>query len=228
MSDYPSQFGRSPLYRDPLGTIPMPSPQDIPRVQWYTQWMKLRWELTETVDTDSVLPLGVGYIYSYTWTSPAFDLRPDLRSGNAGVKDGVPVWSNAARLYVQLAVDAEGTGTQRALSDFAPNLIVGGTDFMNTNFNDSGNRRLGEGVGAGAGLLQGGEINVSSKFNPGPQARTAVAGFAPPGTALGGGEGYPIRFWRLRLDFSIFVETGAPLPVEAPAPPPLTLQASVY
>jgi hypothetical protein len=69
---------------------------------------------------------------------------------------------------------------------------------------------------------------VSAQFASTGDARTALVGFAPPGTTLGGGEGYPVRFWRLELGFSIFVETGAPLPPEPPEPPPLTLQASMY
>lgn len=228
MSDYPSQFGRSPLYRDPEGTLPMPSPQDIPRTQWFTQWMKFRWALIDRIRRHDPSPYGVGFRYGYTWTSPAFDLRPDLRSGNAGAKDGVPIWTPSARLFVQLAVDAQATGRQPALAPEIINLSVDAVDFVNTSFNRSGDRRLGEGIGSGAGLLQGSPINVTSKFNAANQATTSLAGFSPPGTTLGGGEGYPVRYWRMQLDFSIFIETGAPLPVRVQSIPALTLQASVY
>lgn len=224
--DYPAQFGRSLLYRDPQGTLPMPSPQDIPRPQWFSQWMKFRWQLIDTIQPDEQEPQPPGFVFRCTWTSPAFDLRPDLRSGNAGTKDGVPIWSTAARMYVQVARDAQGTASQPVLR--LDNITVSGTDWVNTTFNRSSDRRLGEGITGGGGLLQEETKDVSSKFAAPSPARTALVGFSPPGTDLGGGDGYPVRFWRLELAFTSFVETGAPLPPDPPEPPPLVLQASVY
>lgn len=229
--DYPAQFGRSPLYQNSQGTLPMQPPPagSMPASQWYTQWMPLQWTLSETVDTDSASPLGVGYVYTCSWTSPAFDLRPDLRSGNAGPKDGTPIWTRSGRLFVQLAGDAQGTGIQPSLVDLLFNFSAQAQDWVNTTFNRSGDRRLGEGIGAGAGLLAEGPVDVSAQFSATGDARTVLVGFAPPGTTLGGGEGYPVRFWRLQLNFSVFVETGAPLPDPATVDPPaLMLQASVY
>lgn len=226
--DYPAQFGRSPFYRDPQQTLPMPPPAagTMPAAQWYTQWQNFRWSLVRTIDVGDADPLGVGFVYGYTWTSPAFDLRPDLRSGNAGTKDGVPIWSMGGRLFVQLATPGAG-----GIFDSVRFLSTEAQEWVNTTVNRSGDTNVLDGATAGAGLLREALYDVSAQFSSsgGGSANTILAGFAPPGTSLGGGEGYPVRYWRLQLKFSVFVETDAPLPDPATVTPPaLLLQASVY
>lgn len=229
MSNFPSRYGHSPLYANPQGTVPAPSPTGIPRPVWGTQWMVVQWVQTDVVDP-TVDPLEVrppGVLYRYTWSSPVFDLRPDLRSSNAGPKDGVPIWSVAARLYVQLAANARGSGAQPAL--LTPNVNVTATDWVNTTFNFSGARRPTEGVSGGAGLLNSTPTDVTAKFSAsGAGVTTTLAGFAPPGSTLGFGEGYPVRFWRLQLTFEQFIETEVPLPDPLPNGRPYVFQASVY
>lgn len=222
--DYPSQFGRNPAYSNPGGTIPAPPPPGdaVPVPQWYQTKTRFAWILSQTVDgtnPNSSLPTGFSYIY--TWTSPVFDLRPDLRSGNAGPKEGVPIWRDSARLQVQVFAPHPGTVT--------PGLSVLRTEFANTNYAYE-QVRIGEGTGTPPNVVSISRDDVSAQFAPSALGATAsvLAGFAPPGTTLGFGEGYPVRWWRLSLLFAVFLEEELPLPNPATAAPTLYLQAKVY
>ena len=210
---YPAQFGRSPLYRDPEGTLPFPAARDIPIAQWYAHETTFEWTLIETINpvagTTSSLPPG--WLYQYCWTTPAFDLRPDMRSANAGPKEGVPIWTDNARLLVQINQPSAGHLARPAL--VTPNLKVVATEWVNTSFNHN-SFPLGSSVAAGNGLLEQPSYDATSKFatsaqagNPEFTASAQIAGFAPTGTSLGFGEGHPIRFWRLKLCFEILVQT---------------------
>lgn len=225
---FPAQYGRSPLYRNPEHTLPMPAASDIPVPQWYTPWMRIDWALDRTVDPSLADP-GVAYppggVYTYTWTTPNFDLRPDLRSGNAGPKQGVPIWTPSARLFVQLASQGGQPGIQILQT---PNLTVTATEWVSLAFNQT--QALGGTGQSFTGLKQQPSYDVTSKFAvpPGNLGSSTVGGFAPVGSNLGGGEGYPVRFWRLQLEFEIAVETAVPLPSPLTLPANYILQASMY
>lgn len=234
--DFPAQYGRRDQYQNPDSTLPMPSPGNMPRPQWYSNTIPFRWELSQVITEENGFdPFPPGYIWAYAWTSPTFDLRPDLRSANSGPKDGVPIWSLSARLYFQLMGDARGTGDQPTL--LTPNLTVTAQDLLNTTFNFSTKTRPAEGLAQGAGLLGTPPRDVSSKFNtppaspavPSRQKITSVlAGFSPPGTALGFGEGYAVRFWRVQLLFKQFVPWDPAEPEPIPPVPPADNEASPY
>lgn len=215
MKDYPAQFGRSPLYDNPEVTLPMPSPVEIPRPQWYADKQRFRWTATPFPFGGGPIPPGIEY--RAQWTSPAFDLRADLRSAQAAAKDGVPIWSTASRLYFQVATANPGNGSQPLISTLG--LSVTATDFVNTTFNFSSDRALADGVTGGAGLLRLSTRNVSAEFMAIAPATSILAGFAPPGTTLGAGEGYPVRYWRLRLEFIVYFVSDPPLPLPDPIPP---------
>lgn len=238
--DFPAQFGRDPNYANPGVTLPLPSPTEMPRPVWHTPKTPFRWTFSAFNITP---PEPVGPIYTYNWTTPAFDLRPDLRSEQASPKDGQPVWSTASRLYIQLSgnpsigVGASGPGSQPALTGGGTggSYTVHAIDWVNATTNYSADRRPTEAVTGGAGLLNLPARDVSADFAFGtsilPTPTSILVGFAPPGTGLGGGEGYPVRYWRLQLQFSILIETGLPEPVPLPVPNgniPSVLWASVY
>lgn len=243
--DYPSQFGNSEQYRNPDGTNPMPSPENIPRPRWDGPRTPFRWEV-QTVVTDEVAPapplvnledtpLAPGVVYTYTWTSPVFDLRPDLRSSQGAAKAGTPIWSTAARLYIQMLVNSRGSGNQVPLNravglDVPGSIAVTARDWVNTFANVELQTAPSDGVTGGAGLQRGNPTDVSGLFNVplDSDATTVLAGFAPPGTTLGSGDGYPVRYWRLELTFTCTIETGLPLPDPLPTGKPLVLQPSVY
>lgn len=169
---------------------------------WYGTRITIEWAGTP-VPPVGLKPAGINY--TATYTSPVFDLRPDLRSSQAAQKQGVPIWSRSARLYIQfiapnLLVLPYPSGIQANTREFtqpvvAPNVVgTPNLDFI-------------------------GIADVSALFNTStPGQRAILAGFYPPGTTLGTGEGYPIRYWRIQINFSFFLETGLPIP-----PPPYGL-----
>ena len=239
---YPAQFGRSPLYRDPEGTLPFPAAHDIPISQWYQHETTMSWVLVQAIaptvnpPISSVLPPG--WEYQYIWTTPVFDLRPDLRSANAGPKEGVPIWTNNGRLYIQMSQPSLGNFARVALT--TPNLKVSATEWVNTSFNHNSSAVPGgpANLQAGQGLLEQPSYDATSKFATAAQvgggftASTQIGGFAPTGTSLGAGDGHPIRFWRLRLHFSIIVEAQLTAQGNLPSaqlfPTDYVLQASYY
>lgn len=164
-----------------------------------------------------VAPLG--YLWSTTWSSPTFDLRPDLASRVGNVKVGQPMDDTASRLYVLL------TGPGATTFD-STNLTVEATEYVQV---FDANPQPGAGAAPGSAvaptLVPLAPYDVSSNFASGNN--TSLVGFAPPGTALGGGEGYPIRYWRLVLNFRFFQPQEEPLPI-AVEPSRLVLTAGAY
>lgn len=235
--DFPAQYGNSDMYRNPNGTLPMPSPNDIPRPRWDGGKVGVRWNFVRNVTVDDPdFPTMTGFLYDFTWTTPAFDLRPDLRSSQGGPKAGVPMWSSAARLYVQLQSVAPGSGFSPPPPLSLSNCTVAATDFTSVvwNYSDTQGRipstpgQVATPNQAGAGLESSSLTNVSSLFNAGIGQTAVLAGFAPPGSSLGGGDGYPVRYWRLQLSFSILVAVPMPLPPVPVQPQAVLLQASMY
>jgi hypothetical protein len=234
-TSFPDQFGAEGAYKRPASGSIDPS-------IWTADPKPLQWEdITATVP-----PPVIGWHYLATWKSPVFDLRPDLRSQTSVLKSGIPMWSRANRMYIQMF----GINTVTAL-----NLSVFTQEFGNTNAGDM--QRINQtapGVGATpnansnsiAALLPSitGVTNVTSVFNltpasfPGPNPSTptvgmqpsSVLGFSPFSPALGGGDGYPIRFWYLRLYFFKIIESPVfPLPIPPPiSPPDINIQAAMY
>jgi hypothetical protein len=102
--DFPAQFGRAPQYRNPDGTLPLPSARNIPVPLWTQTRTNFNWTGPTACgpgDASCGSP-PPSFDFTFTWDSPIFDLRPDLRSGQAGPKNGVPIWNTAGRLYLQL------------------------------------------------------------------------------------------------------------------------------
>jgi len=150
-----------------------------------------------------------GILYSARFTSPIFDLRPDLRSGQAGPKQGVPIWSRSARLYIQFS--APGT----MVLPYPSGIGATSSDFIQT--------VVSQNISTVPEMQFSGIADVSALFNTSVAGQKALlAGFFPPGTTLGAGEGYPVRYWRLLIDFIYFLETGLPIP-----PPPYALPVFV-
>jgi len=233
--DYPTQFGRSDLYPNSNGTIPAPppNPANVPVPLYFSATATFTWTLFQTiteVDVNAAFPPG--YVFRSTWTSPAFDLRPDMRSGQGAAKEGAAIWSRSARLYYTLMAPSTGTGSRAGLSTL--NLNVAAQNFTAPVVNITNMGAPAEGISAGAGLQATPPTDVSGLFAVPPGLGTAVTsvlvGFAPPGTTLGMGEGYPIRYWRLQLTFDQFVATTTrPVPVTPDvSPTSYAFVAAVY
>lgn len=222
---YPAQYGRSPLYRNPDGTLPMPAGAEIPITQWYSTNQPVQWGAATNLDGGDNDGLPTGFQYTATWASPDFDLRPDLRSAQAGPKAGVPIWSPSARLFVTLRAPSSNPGQASLV---VPNLTVLATEFTSDAFNFTTNVATFGAAQGLPGLPSSSVRDVSSQFNPSATVASVLAGFSPPGTGLGGGEGYPVRYWRISLAFTIIVEAELPLPNPALAAPRLSIDAAMY
>ena len=220
-NDNPSQFGNSDMYGNPNVTLPLPSPQNIPRPAWTQPRMRMPWTLsTVTVPAGAGFPSGV--VYSYNWESPWFDLRPDLRSSQAQSKIGVPIWSSAARLYVELVGPVNGS------SLVSPKLAASSFDVYETTNLDPGQiPSFGPGQSGAQGVTSP-SVDLSSVFFPawgGTPQLSSLGVFSPPGTTAGGGDGYPVRYWKLVAAFTARFEV---FPGTPPDPPLLTIQATYY
>lgn len=167
----------------------------------------------------NLVEVPLGYVWNFQWSSPTFDLRPDLESIVGNVKVGQPMADTAARLYVLV------TGNN-ATNFSSLGLLVTATESVQV---FDAQPTIGAGAAPGSamspGLVPLLPYDVSSDFVSSNSA--AMAGFAPPGASLGGGEGYPPRYWRLQLDFRFFVPENQPIP-PAVEPARLVLTAGMY
>jgi hypothetical protein len=159
------------LYRNPEGTLPMPSPgNDIPVAYYESAKLPLTWSLSNG-------------LYSAKWQTPVFNLRPDLRSAGGSPKSGTPIWSTAARLYVQISNLVKGsiatTKGLRVTSTEAAAIAYG-----DVRHNFSSVERVTPSTEVTADVMFGTE-----------QPDRVVLVFAPLG------ESRPVRFWSLALKF---------------------------
>lgn len=155
--------------------------------------------------------------YVSSWKSPLFDLRPDLRSSTAVTKVGIPIWTRSGRLYAQF-FGLEGNNNER-LKMFA-------TEFANVNLGESSQSDPTLIVPAISVPI---DVSVVMSFAAQTAPGSAVLGYAPYSASLGGGEGYPIRFWYLQLNFVKIFEVGFSVPPPpVPTPPPVRIQAGFY
>lgn len=167
-----------------------------------------------------------GYTWSFTWDTPAFDLRPQLESATGNTKQGAPIWDTAARLYLLL------TGPNATSFD-GRNLTVIATDYAQLfNANVVGGANASPGSSPAPNLIPIQRRNLSALFYPTSSTTNGLGnvlvGFEPPGTLLGGGEGYPARYWKLRFQFSFFVSEEEPLPPNPTPPISIIINAATY
>ena len=85
----PLQPSNAALYQNPQTTLPMPAASGMPVAYYESTKVRLQWE--RQLDGS----------YLAKWSTPVFNLRPDLRSAGGTPKSGVPIWSTGARLYIQ-------------------------------------------------------------------------------------------------------------------------------
>lgn len=219
----PARFGDQPQYRNPQSTLPMPEAKNVPIPLWVQTKMNLPWLGPFLITPGLGQPQCLSNEFRYTWSSPTFDLRPDLRSADGGPKNGVPIWSTSARLYIQL-FGLQGTG----LPSDAP------TDGLTAFYNDFGNTTFAHHTGGGNSAVIGfdsvvrisGDHSITSAIiQPINQPDSVVIPIAPPGTELGGGEGYPLRYWRIEISFTKMLTVDE---FPNPTAPVISFQAAYY
>lgn len=199
----------------------------VPTPEWVYKDV-FRWSLFLTLDapTAALYNRPTGYIWQYTWSSPIFDLRPDILSEEGNTKQGVPIWSKAARLRV-LLVGAKGENIDMT------NWIITGRQYVQL-FNANVQRGNPAGtITESPNMVQLNNFEATNLFFPTQNVNTigeaggAMAGFVTPSADLGGGDGYPVRYWRISLTFNFLQAEPLPLP-GAVAPDDVNVLASVY
>jgi hypothetical protein len=203
--------GREENYRNPYGSTPSPAAKEIPTTLWSTQaGMPVPWVGVDGDGNDTAL-----------WHTPTFDLRPGLRSSQpGGVKTGVPIWATEARLYIQIFglltpitnTDALRVGyrefantTWGAVTQAAPNRAVGIPTPPSTGFpNQTGRDPVVQVTPL---------IDITSEVMLGTnQPNSVILVFETLG------EGYPVRYWQLHLQWDNIGGAG----------PALNFQAAMY
>lgn len=250
---FPAQWGNAPQYTNPSTTLPMPMGQTMPIPLWIQTKLPFRW--TGPFFTDPTdFPVAGGSLpntvyYTFEWDTPIFDLRPDLRSAQAAAKNGVPIWNTGARLYLQLF------GLLNSVDNPLPLVFtpIGAATGLTAIGVDQGNAIFANITQAAVADptvvvpynsvqdIGPPETITNSFIFPAGQPDSTVVGFAPPGTNLGGGDGYPLRYWRLRITFTKAYQldwvtqgggwtdgVGPTNPLETPASPAMSLMASYY
>lgn len=167
----PLQPANRGLYSNPQTTSPMPAASGMPVAYYESTKVRLAW----------VRQSDGSYLAS--WSTPVFNLRPDLRSAGGTPKSGVPIWNRGARLYIQVSNLLNGDG------DTTTGLRVESLESGAIAYGDIRNGFSSvERVTAAA--------DITADFMLGTdQPDRVILTFAPLG------EGTPVRFWSLELRF---------------------------
>lgn len=187
-----TEFDPSGPYRNPGQTLPRPSAQNLPAGCWIGGRSGLTWTAVD--------PVATGATFRATWSSPIFDLRPDLgvMSQNQANRSpsAVPIWRAAGmnvgvKLWVQIS----------NLSGVNESVRVETTE---------------EGHVCDVAQIQ--TIlypqEITAEFTS--RNQNSILGFTPYG------DGYPIRYWRLNLTFDILANFGVITPF------PMVVQGALY
>lgn len=207
----PPDYDPSGPFRNPGSTNPLPAPADIPAPCWFGGAATLNWQAS----AESEIALTT------SWSSPIFDMRPDLRglrpnnaggfNTNSGGQNGVagarslmsgwPMWNPAAQLWIQLS-----------------------------NPLDPNNLGLLGGKFQGLEILAEEQVHISDpqKLQTVSPEQDVTEAFTTLGESslLGWtpiGDGRPARFYRLKLTFNIKENFGA-----TATGPVITLESAMY
>jgi hypothetical protein len=188
---FPAPFQRQTydpngLFNNPAQTLPLPTPTAPPVGVWIGAREPISW-----------INNGAGE-YVATWGSPVFDLRPSLRglverTQNPNSQGATPVWvasgvGSGGKLFVQIDdllsnVGASQTpGVEIYAQEFAAIADVGHLNSVTP------------------------QTNITLNIVNGSSFGCAIAPFTPRG------EGYPVRYWQIRLEFRRKTSFGVPYP----------------
>ena len=201
---------------NPYRTVPFPQPSNMPQGCWYSGSVRLPWGAAPAPIGSADTPAT--YFRGCLWTSPIYDLRPNLRglsaSGTTQVGAGsssnaIPIWGwSSHMLYVQIrnlrAGAAEGVAPVLPPGFSLPgnSLKILASEFAHVS--DPGQLTQ---------VLP--STDITSQVNT--DTDSAILNFRPLG------EGLPVRFWRLNLQFIVVNQAAA-----GGEPLPLNLEAGYY
>lgn len=219
----PGQYDPSGPFRNPGETNPLPSPGNIPTPCWFGPAFWSSWQ-TPTVGSDLIQ-------LQTKWSSPIFDMRPDLRGlpnnvgggfntnrnvpgappvanpGQRSLMAGLPIWNPQAQLWLQFENPQLANGI--AGQDLTGLQIKAYEECHVCNPQNLSSVSALEGV------------DVTSEFDT--TGESALLGWYPLG------DGNPIRFYRLRLEINLLKNVRAPQPEFTPATAPkFTIRPVMY
>jgi hypothetical protein len=148
-------------------------------------WDGGRASLTWTNNADGLL--------TAKWQSPLFDLRPYLRAAMQGLTGGTPIWlpmGGGGKLWAQVD-NISKTLPAPAANNWVANLQVISREYGHVNDPQSISQITAD-------------ADITSEFTGGEDS--AVLTFLPPG------QGYPIRWYRVEIEFTYLVARAAPPP----------------
>ena len=223
---FPAKVTDKGYRNDPMGSLPLPYPSNMPPAIWNSEPSKLRWVTTG-------LPSGI--FARATWASPIFDLRPEFRNS------GMPRGTGQAYLVAQ----APSLNTNRGPSAVATVLSntgavpiwrpsgAGGKLWVQTMNLQSGAMAAQTGFGFRVTAREFANINdptdlqqiapvedITSDFTG--LAPSALSIFVPPGS------GYPARYYRCKLTFDYTNDITVALNWDGGAGNPIRLLAAYY
>lgn len=170
----PTEWTDKGEWHNPAGTVPFPSPTNMPVGVWNGPPTMLQWQA-------GAAPI----VRRCTWRSPVFDLRPEQRAsrGQVGNSGTLPIWKPSTvtggaggRMWVQIG----DFGNQVVPMDSMEILMR-----ERAHIQDPNNM-----------AVTCTDEDITDKYVPGNQ--DVLLTFAPPG------EGYPVRFYQLVLIFNIY------------------------
>lgn len=175
-------YDPSGQWRNPAAVIPFPTPSDMGVAYWEQEDTKVTWVAGTTPA-----------FFSAKWNSPIFDLRPELRHANG---------RNAAPSQVaSQPIWRGGYGGGGTLFVFINGITVGnGTQGVRlwsqhwAHFADSFKIKR----------ITGEQDETSVIALPGSNQEAAILTYRAPG------DGYPIRFWRVTLQFDLLENIATP------------------
>jgi len=171
-SPHRQHFSNDGQFRNPAGTLPLPSPANMPVGAWFGNRVGIYLKATAAADAES----------EAFWASPIFDLQPQLRglnpSGVSGNSNGngynaVPIWGGAGRLHIQIS-------GLRATNTSLSNIKLTSSEFAH--------------IGDPSKVVQAlATSDITSQLTQ--ETDSVVLHYAPIG------EGLPVRYWQVKLRF---------------------------
>lgn len=170
----PAGYNIAPMFQNPGGTNPLPAPQNMPYSQWQTTGTPIYWKAPDQLDS------GLGYTTAAYWSSPQFDLRPEIRGADTSRPRGVPIWgAPGKKLWVQIF----GLNVVSSSLTASTEMYLVSREYAHI-FDPENVVRISP------------DADISDQIASGTnQPPSVIIPFLPPGS------GYPVRYWRLELVF---------------------------
>jgi hypothetical protein len=173
-------------WTNPGSTIPGPLPSQPVDSWWLGDAMPLVWSVP------AVSGQTAGVFQRALWSSPLFDLRPDLRASHGGNSPAIPIWRTGYGAGGRLWVQMTGLNAVAGGIGATENLAVRYQEFGHI-FNPTQIQNIGP------------FVDVTESVSTGGESSSTTLSFFPTG------DGYPIRFWRVTITFDKTADVPPPV-----------------